>query len=116
MGDVIPFESICFVNHNINYETIQVNDIIAFRYGEMLVTHRVVAITDDGMITQGDSNESKDLTPVTKENYIGKTVFAIPNLGYFLTWAFTLRGKYILIGIAFFIFIAGFFYRKETKV
>ena len=36
MGDVIPFESICFVNHNINYETIQVNDIIAFRYGEML--------------------------------------------------------------------------------
>lgn len=65
------------------YENIEKDDIIVFNYigsdsamkGRQII-HRVVRITDDGKIyTKGDNNESEDLDPVTKDNYIGKYVW-----------------------------------------
>lgn len=71
-------------------------DIIAFRAGEMLVTHRVVeAISNQGQtsfITKGDANEEPDLSPVAAANVVGKVVFDMPFLGYLTAFAKTRLG------------------------
>lgn len=83
MEPVIPTGSICFVDTKASYSEIEPQDTIAFTVGNhMLVTHRVIRITEKGMETKGDANEVSDLQLVTDTNYIGKTMFSIPYLGY----------------------------------
>ena len=74
--------SICFINEKVAYEDIKVNDIIAFQSNGIKATHRAIAITEDGIETKGDANESSDGISTTKENYIGKNIFSIPKLGF----------------------------------
>ena len=74
-------------------DTLKVNDIITFTIGENTVTHRINEITDDGFITKGDANEVPDLAPVMKNQVVGKYVFSIPYLGYFVSWLSTKAGK-----------------------
>ena len=57
-------------------------DIIAFKRGEIRVTHRIIEITDDGLYTQGDANPSPDIGIVTKSDFIGETIFDIPYVRY----------------------------------
>lgn len=59
-----------------------VNDIISFREGSEIITHRIVAITDSGFVTKGDANNTEDREIVRKENIIGKEVLIIPWVGY----------------------------------
>lgn len=82
MGDLLPVGGACFVSTYASYEDVQVGDVIAFRWSnDMLVTHRAVAITEEGIITQGDVNNAPDEELVTVENFAGKTVFALPYVG-----------------------------------
>lgn len=59
-------------------------DVISFRSGDALVTHRVVEITDEGYRTKGDNNKVEDVGIVEEENVEGKVAFNVPGLGYFL--------------------------------
>lgn len=59
-----------------------VNDIISFREGSEIITHRIIAITDSGFMTKGDANNTVDSEIVRKENIIGKEVLIIPWIGY----------------------------------
>ena len=82
MEPTLHVGSVCFVNTKIKYEDIKVNDIIAFKSKiGMRVTHRVVSVSEDGFETKGDANESKDGPIITKDEYMGKTIFSIPNAG-----------------------------------
>ena len=74
--------SICVINQNADYEDMEEGDIIAFKRGAIKVTHRIIEITDDGFLTQGDANPSPDIGIVTKSDFIGETIFDIPYLGY----------------------------------
>jgi len=74
--------SICFINEKVPYEDIKVNDIVAFKSNGLKVTHRAIAITEAGIETKGDANESSDGISTTKENYMGKNMFSIPKLGF----------------------------------
>ena len=61
----------------------KVNDIVAFKDGSMVVTHRIVGENEDGtLITKGDNNNGEDPRSLRKEYIIGKyTGIKIPNLG-----------------------------------
>ena len=88
--------SVCFVNHNVEYNNIDTDDVIAFKAGGTLVTHRVVDITEKGMITKGDNNEDRDSSITTKSNFVGKTLFSIPVIGYIVMFFKQQTGLYII--------------------
>jgi len=69
---------------------IEVGDAILFREPlaeeEARICHRVIDIKEiDGQLffqTKGDANENPDSDLVSSQNFIGKTIFYIPNVGY----------------------------------
>lgn len=90
--------SIAYVNTNINVDEIKEGDIIAFNTGIKQVTHRVVSINSDRTFTtKGDANNIVDEKKVKFSDYIGKTVFSIPYLGYIVSAIQTKWGYAILI-------------------
>ena len=74
--------SICFVNTKEKYDNIKVDDVIAFKTNNMLITHRVLNVSPDGIQTKGDNNEEPDNIITDKTNFVGKTLFSIPLIGY----------------------------------
>lgn len=110
MEPEIKVGSVCVVNLHASYSKIKKGDIIAFKVGEnVLVTHRAISITEDGIITKGDANNAEDTAPVNKKNFVGKTMFSIPLIGYIITFVHTRHGliataailaAFILIGAA----------------
>ena len=67
-------------------DKLQVGDIIAFKDGNFVITHRIEEITEeDGTKlyqTKGDNNTSKDVTKKTKDDIIGIVKLRIPYIGY----------------------------------
>ena len=116
MGELLPVGCVCFVSTYSDFDSISVGDVISFQVSEdMLVTHRAINITDEGITTRGDMNQNPDPNPVTRENYIGKTVFAVPYIGFLLAWVHTTKGLIILSMSATILFIMGFFYQSEPQ-
>lgn len=58
----------------------EVGDILTYREGSILVTHRIVDETTTTFTTRGDANNTND-DPIEKTQAIGKTIFHIPYLG-----------------------------------
>lgn len=116
MGELLPVGCVCFVSTYSDFDSVSVGDVISFQVSEdMLVTHRAINITDEGITTRGDMNQNPDPNPVTRENYIGKTVFAVPYIGFLLAWVHTAKGLIILSMSATILFIMGFFYKNEPQ-
>ena len=97
------------MNQHISYQNIHTGDIIAFRLGgNATVTHRVMKIEPDGMTTKGDANHVEDSALVTKQNYVGKTIFWIPEIGNFVRYLRTKQGIIFFIAGAVVLILAGF--------
>ena len=107
--------SISLINVNYQYSKIKNNDIIAYTAtsGDK-VTHRVINITEEGMETKGDKNDSSDGFSTTEENYIGKNIISIPGVGYLVKNIQTRRGKIILGTLIVFFLLSGFFMSDKT--
>lgn len=115
MGELLPVGGVCFVNTYSAYDDITVGDVISFRISDdMLVTHRAVKITEEGIITKGDENNTYDPEPVTRENYIGETVFALPYIGRLLGFFHSLKGKIILAAVGAVLLISGVLYKQNN--
>ena len=111
MGELLPVGSMSFVSTYSRFERTEVGDVIAFRVDEdMYVTHRAVKITREGITTKGDANQTQDPDPVTRENYIGKTVFAVPEIGELLSFFHTLAGMIVLAAAGILLLLAGVLY------
>lgn len=69
----------------VDIEEIKKEDIIAFKQGDIVITHRIVDIVEeDGMtkyITQGDNNNTKDNGYVLPEQIEGLYQFKVSRLG-----------------------------------
>ena len=78
-----------------------------------MVTHRAISVTEDGIITQGDMNNAPDPDYVTRDNYIGKTVFAVPYIGKSLEFLHTIKGIIVIAVVVLLMFIAGKFYKRD---
>ncbi len=59
---------------------IKLKDIITFKDKDSLVTHRVMEIKSDSIVTKGDANNSEDIE-LKYEDVIGKVVYVLPKGG-----------------------------------
>lgn len=78
------------------------NEVVTFlNKDQRIVTHRIIdVLTQDNQtkfITKGDANRSEDEDQITPEQIIGKVVFIIPKLGFFVAFAKSLPGLIILV-------------------
>ncbi len=73
----IPINSLVMIRHLSQDEVadLQVGDVIAFRSGSILITHRIISVDQENryFITQGDANPSPD-APVSFDRVTGKIV------------------------------------------
>ena len=114
MEPTITIGSVCFVNQRTTFEEIHEGDIIVFSVNEMIVTHRAVCVNQEGITTKGDANNIEDAIKITRESYIGKTIFWLPYLGRFFLLLQTKEGK--IIGIAvIFLFAAIIIYENRMS-
>jgi len=108
--------SLCFVNQNVSFSEIHEGDIVAFRLdGGMLVTHRVKEVREDGFVTKGDANNTEDATIITNNEYIGKTIYWIPKIGYLFMFLHTRNGMITGSCIFLVFFLAGFLFDNEEE-
>lgn len=87
-------------------EAVALNDVITFYPYEgslTRVTHRVVAIAQEGFLTQGDANSERDENPVTHLMYIGKVILTIPFIGKLMSkpsGLMVLAGAFLVYALA----------------
>lgn len=79
MEPAVHTGSVCLVDTRVAYDDIRTGEIVAYRSKlGGLVTHRVIAVTGEGLETKGDANDLTDGIAVTAENYLGRTCFVFP--------------------------------------
>ena len=82
-GDIV------FVNTNIDFEDVEIGDVIIFKHKGMNIIHRVIETTTINektyFKTKGDANKFDDGFVATEENYCGTVLnFFIRRIGYAL--------------------------------
>lgn len=87
----------------------KIGDVITFIHdGESVpTTHRIIGYTDNGYITKGDANNSKDTVPVLEEEILGEVVGHYPKLGQFASWV-KVEGWFYIAGALAILAIGGF--------
>lgn len=83
---------------------LQEKDVITYHLsGDTIATHRIVEVLDDEaglrFRTKGDHNDGVDPNPVPADAVIGKAVFSIPLLGYFITYIQQPPWRYIAMAV-----------------
>lgn len=64
-------------------------DIVTYKSAAgAYVTHRVIEVnsSDRTVTVQGDANATPDASPVPLSTIVGKTEFAVPNMGFLYAW------------------------------
>lgn len=103
--DAIKVGDLIFVR-NVDPTRLQVNDVIAFMEGDYAVTHRIIAVNEDGSYTtQGDANNVQDATPVTPEHVIGQYYNKVTGLGNLVLFIQSTTGMLVCVGIPLAIFV-----------
>ena len=88
----MPVGSLTYVS-DVPFDQVEEGDIIAYTAGDDFVTHRVQEVTQEGLVTKGDANQSADITYCTASNYVGTVTACIPVLGYLVSYGFSFAGK-----------------------
>ena len=90
-------------------DSLQVGDVIAFREGTAVITHRIVQVEGEGkdlrFTTKGDNNNVNDRRPVTVEQLEGVYLYRISKLGNFAMFMQTPVGMALFIALPLLSFI-----------
>ena len=78
MEPYLKINDLIIIKNSDNYK---LNDIITFKNNNEYVTHRIIYITDDEIITKGDANNTED-KPITKDKIVGKLIYKFHVIGY----------------------------------
>ena len=98
---------IIVISGYVSFDDVKIGDIIVFdrpKDHDRVIVHRVVAVVDDDpktLRTQGDNNQNSIVGtdyPITKEEYIGKVVHVVPQVG-FITKILQPPINYIIIAV-----------------
>lgn len=86
-GSMLPtykIGSIIYVEPITNIDNLSIGDVITFRRGTKVITHRINNIDRENKLieTKGDNNTSIDSAKVEYNSIIGVVKFNIPFLGY----------------------------------
>lgn len=103
MEDAIHVDDIVIDKLYRSEDEIKVNDVISFKEKNAIITHRVISISGDTLVTKGDANNTID-DPISKDQVIGKVVKILSGISL---WIRILKTKsiFILIIITFVLFI-----------
>lgn len=125
-GSMVPnlnVFDVIVVNGNTPFNQLKVGDIIVFNAAaeDKVIVHRVAEILSQNpeiIRTKGDANPGSipgvDF-PVAKQNYIGKVVYVIPQIGY-VTRILTPPINYIIIAVIVGVMIVKQFGKKSESV
>ena len=108
MADTINIGDVVIVKIN---DEIQENDIIVYQEENSFITHRIIEINEESIITRGDANNSED-KPIQKSQILGKVIYIIPQIG---TWRRILATPEIIGMIFVIIIILIIMYIKTSK-
>ena len=98
---------IIVVSGHVSFDDVKIGDIIVFdrpKDHSKVIVHRVVAVVDDDpktLRTKGDNNQQSIVGtdyPITNEEYLGKVVYVIPQVG-FITKILQPPINYIIIAV-----------------
>lgn len=91
---------------------IEENDIIVCKENNSFITHRLLEIQDNKLITKGDANNTED-EPMDRANLIGEVVNIIPN---FSLWKKVIFAPQVIIPIfLMIIFLCVVCFLKDKK-
>ena len=77
------------------FKDFQVDDIIVYQLDDHIISHRVYDITENGIITKGDANNTYDNLLISENQILGKgTNWCIPLIGYYADFIY--NHKYLL--------------------
>ena len=62
-------------------ESYNVGDVVVFQDRKVAVTHRIISMDGDTVITKGDANNTED-SPINLSQIKGQVILAIPFVGY----------------------------------
>ena len=100
MANTINIGDIVVVKVN---ETFKENDISVYKEENSFITHRVIKIDGQDLITRGDANNSED-KPIKSDQILGKVIYVVPKIGI---WRKVLASPEILGMIIIFIILLG---------
>ena len=123
MVPVLEVYDVLVVQGHDPFEEIEIGDIIVFNRPSdhnRVIVHRVVSIIDENpkiIRTQGDANPASipgtDF-PISEEEYIGKVVFTLPQVGY-VTQILKPPTNYIIIAIVIGVMVVKQIMGKKKK-
>lgn len=94
---------------NTNAENLQKGDVIAYRSGEAVITHRIIEVTTENgevrYVTQGDANDSPDQTTVMPSAVEGIYRNRIPGMGKAAMFMQTTTGMILFVVCPLVLFI-----------
>ena len=103
MEPTLKVNDLIIIKEQKNYKK---DDIVTFVDGNTYVTHRVVSVDGDTIITRGDANNTDD-DPISKDIIVGKLIYRFKAVG-FISYLFANPFSWVLlfvVGIAVTCFI-----------
>lgn len=99
------------VIENKTKDSFKINDVITFKKNNHLITHRIISLDKNNLITKGDANNTED-QPIEYEDIIGRVEKIIPNIGI---WKKVFSDKIVLIPLSLSIILFGIAMSIDTK-
>jgi signal peptidase len=93
-------------------ESYEIDDVVVYQDSGMAITHRIVFIADNEIITRGDANNTDD-SPISREQIKGEVVLAIPFVGYAVNAIKTPIGTFGLLAGSVFLLERSFHTEKK---
>ena len=108
MADTINIGDVVVVKVN---DEVKENDIIVYKEENSFITHRIIKIDGQNLITRGDANNSQD-KPIKSSQILGKVIYIIPKIGI---WRKILASPEILGMIIVAIILLGIIFMYTSK-
>ena len=110
MGDTVKVDDIVVVKIT---KDVELNDIITFIEGDSFITHRLIKVEKNKLITKGDANNAKDVA-ITLDDVVGKVTIVLSGLGI---WKQVLTTPRVILAICLTIllFDIAFSYKGEFR-
>ena len=108
MAPTIPAYSLCLIDTHVDYDSLQVGDIVVYDrpYDHIQVVHRIIAVLPDGIITKGDANPVDDGILLTEGDIYGVYLGHIPGVGRIVNIIRTPVGIGFILAIVVLLFIS----------
>lgn len=101
MYDDIKEHDIIIIKLNDNYK---VGDVITYKTGDVFVTHRIVELDENTIITKGDANNVED-DQINKNQVVGKVVKVLKRAGIYVK---VLTDKLVIVLLFIMVMIASY--------